>query len=100
LWDSYSAFKDDGGAETELEAILDAQGVNNLIVYGIATDYCVKFSVLDALANGHRVIVVEDLNRGVAADTTAAAITEMEAAGAEFVANVKAAHKKALEPTE
>lgn len=100
LWDSYSAFKDDGGAETELEAILDAQGVNNLIVYGIATDYCVKFSVLDALANGHRVIVVEDLNRGVAADTTATAITEMEAAGAEFVANVKAAHKKALEPTE
>lgn len=97
LWDSYSAFKDDGGAETELEAILNAQEVNNLIVYGIATDYCVKFSVLDALANGHRVIVVENLSRGVATDTTATAIEEMRIAGAEFVADVKAAHKKAKE---
>ena len=100
LWDSYSAFKDDGGAETELEAILDVQGVNNLIVFGLATDYCVKFSVHDALANGHRVIVVEELNRGVASETTATAIEEMKTAGAEFVANVKAAHKKAKEPTK
>jgi nicotinamidase/pyrazinamidase len=100
LWDSYSAFKDDGGAETELEAILDAQGVNNLIVYGIATDYCVYYSVLDALGNGHRVIVVDNLNRGVADGTTADAIAAMKLAGAEFVTNVKDAHKKAKEPGE
>jgi len=100
LYDSYSAFKDDGGAETELEAILDAQGVNNLIVYGIATDYCVKFTVLDALALGHRVIVVDNLNRGVAEGTTADAIAEMTTAGAEFVTRVKDAHKIAKESSE
>jgi len=93
LYDSYSAFKDDGGAETELHSILQAQGITNLIVYGIATDYCVKYSVLDALDLGYSVIVVEDLNRGVDPVTTAAAITEMEAAGAVFVPRVKDAHK-------
>ena len=100
LFDSYSAFKDDGGAETELHAILQAQGIQNLIIYGIATDYCVKFSVLDALDLGYNVVVVEDLNRGVDPGTTATAITDMTTAGAEFVARAKDAHKRALAPTE
>jgi hypothetical protein len=51
-----------------------AQGIKHLIVYGLATDYCVKSSVMDALALGYSVIVVEDLLRGVAPDTSAAAI--------------------------
>lgn len=100
LFDSYSAFKDDGGAETELHAILQAQGIQNLIVYGIATDYCVYYSVLDAITLGYNVIVVEDLNRGVAQGTTTDAIADMTAKGAEFVTNAKAAHKRALAPTE
>ena len=100
LFDSYSAFKDDGGAETELHAILQAKGIQNLIVYGIATDYCVKFSVLDALDLGYNVVVVEDLNRGVDPGTSATAIADMTTAGAEFVARAKDAHKRALAPTE
>ena len=100
LYDSYSAFKDDGGAATELDAILKAQGITHLIVYGIATDYCVKFSVIDAINLGYSVIVVEDLNRGVATETTTAAIEEMKAAGAEFVPKVKDAHKKVKESTD
>ena len=100
LYDSYSAFKDDGGAETELHAILQAQGIQNLIIYGIATDYCVKFSVLDALDLGYNVVVVEDLNRGVDPGTSATAIADMTTAGAEFVARAKDAHKRALAPTE
>jgi len=100
LYDSYSAFKDDGGAVTELDAILKAQGITHLIVYGIATDYCVKFSVLDAIDLGYSVIVVEDLNRGVDPATTAAAITEMETAGAVFVPRVKDAYKITKESSE
>jgi len=89
MYDSYSAFQDDGGAKTELHSILQAQGVTHLVVYGIATDYCVRASVIDALELGYSVVVVEDLIRGVAPDTSAAAIAEMEAAGAVFVPTVK-----------
>jgi nicotinamidase/pyrazinamidase len=88
-FDSYSAFQDDGGAKTELNAILKAQGIKHLIVYGIATDYCVKASVMDGLALGYSVIVIEDLIRGVAPDTSAQAIVDMKAAGAVFVRTVK-----------
>ncbi len=88
-YDSYSAFRDDGGANTELDGILHARGVTHLVVYGIATDYCVKYSVMDALSLGYSVIVVEDLIRGVAPDTSTTAIAEMKAAGAVFVPSVK-----------
>lgn len=93
MYDSYSAFRDDGGANTELHSILQALGVKHLIVYGIATDYCVKASVMDALGLGYSVVVVEDLIRGVAPDTSAAAIAEMKAGGAVFVPSVKALKK-------
>jgi nicotinamidase/pyrazinamidase len=86
--DSYSAFQDDGGKETELHAILQKQEISNLIVYGIATDYCVKASVLDALDRGYAVTVVSDLIRGVASGTSLDAIAEMKAAGAKFVETV------------
>jgi nicotinamidase/pyrazinamidase len=93
MYDSYSAFRDDGGANTELHSILQALGVTHLIVYGIATDYCVRASVMDALGLGYSVIVVEDLIRGVAPETSAAAIAEMKAAGAVFIPSVKALKK-------
>jgi len=95
--DSYSAFADNGGAETELHAILQAQDIQNLIVYGIATDYCVKASVMHAVDRGYRVIVVENLILGVAPDTSATAIADMKAVGVEFVPKVKDAHKRAVE---
>ena len=89
LFDSYSAFQDDGGAKTELHSILQAKGITHLVIYGIATDYCVYASVMGALERGCSVTVVEDLIRGVAPETSAAVIEEMNAAGAEFVPSVK-----------
>jgi len=89
LFDSYSAFQDDGGAKTELHSILQAKGITHLVIYGIATDYCVYASVMGALQRGYSVTVVEDLIRGVAPETSAAVIEEMKAAGAEFVPSVK-----------
>lgn len=45
--DSYSAFFDNGHrAQTELHGWLQSQGVQRLAIMGLATDYCVKFSVL------------------------------------------------------
>ena len=64
--DSYSAFFDNGHrAQTELHGWLQSQGVQRLAIMGPATDYCVRFSVLDALAAGYPTQVIVDGCRGV-----------------------------------
>jgi len=84
-YDSYSGFKDAGGEETDLEAILKELGVDLLYVVGLATDYCVKATVNDALGCGFKVRVIVEGIKGVAPETTEQALAEMDAAGAEFV---------------
>ena len=80
-FDSYSAFQDDGGRKTEMDSILKRNEIGTVVVYGIATDYCVKATALDAIANGYKVIVIEDLCMGVAPDTSAKAWEEMKEKG-------------------
>ena len=80
-YDSYSGFQDDGGARTEMDGLLKKRGIQELIVYGIATDYCVKATALDAAKAGYKVAVVAGLSRGVSPDTTAKALEEMKANG-------------------
>ncbi|SKC22407.1 nicotinamidase/pyrazinamidase [Kosakonia radicincitans] len=64
--DSYSAFFDnDHRKATALHGWLQQHGIRELIVLGLATDYCVKFSVLDALQLGYEVSVISDGCRGV-----------------------------------
>jgi len=81
-FDSYSGFQDDGGQKTEMDSLLRQHGIRKVIVYGIATDYCVKATALDALANGYQVIVIEGLCKGVAPETSAKALEEMKRKGA------------------
>ena len=80
-YDSYSGFQDDGGAQTEMKDVLQKNGIKELIVYCIATDYCVKATAIDAADSGYKVTVVEGLSKGVAPDTTAKALEEMKAKG-------------------
>ncbi|MDX1707791.1 MAG: bifunctional nicotinamidase/pyrazinamidase, partial [Desulfobacterales bacterium] len=84
-YDSYSGFQDDGGAKTEMNQILKNNDIQELIVYGIATDYCVKATAIDAVDAGYKVTVVEGLSKGVAPDTTAKALEEMKAKGITLV---------------
>ncbi len=64
--DSYSGFFDNGRrGDTGLTQWLRDQNINELTVCGLATDYCVKYSVLDALDQGFKVCVVIDACRGV-----------------------------------
>jgi nicotinamidase/pyrazinamidase len=82
---AYSIFEgtaDDGRA---LAAVLDDLGVDRVDVAGIATDYCVRASALDALAAGRRVRVLTGLVAGVAPESSAAALAELAEAGAELV---------------
>jgi nicotinamidase/pyrazinamidase len=86
--DSYSGFYDnEHRRSTGLGEWLRAQGVTRVTIAGLATDYCVKFTALDALRLGFGTTVVEDACRGVEvnAGDTARAVEEMRAAGARVV---------------
>ena len=88
--DSYSAFFDnDHLKQTELHDYLRSMEVDALTVLGLATDYCVKFTVLDALALSYQVSVVVDGIRGVdlREGDSATALQEMSAAGAMMVSS-------------
>jgi nicotinamidase/pyrazinamidase len=80
-YDSYSGFQDDGGRKTKMDKILKKDRITKVVVYGIATDYCVKATVLDAVALGYKVIMIKNLSRGVAPDTSEKALDEMKAKG-------------------
>jgi nicotinamidase/pyrazinamidase len=84
-WDSYSGFYVGGGTKTVLESALKKQGIDKLLMFGIATDYCVKSTAVDGAKLGFEVTVVEDLCRGVDPKTSKKAIEEMSAAGVRVV---------------
>jgi nicotinamidase/pyrazinamidase len=66
LVDSYSGFFDNGQRQaTDLHAWLQARCVRDLAILGLATDYCVKFTVLDACRLGYNVTVIQEGCRGI-----------------------------------
>jgi nicotinamidase/pyrazinamidase len=80
---AYSGFEGVDGADTSLGDWLRARDVDEVHVVGIATDYCVLATALDAAKQGFRTRVLSDLIAGVAEDSTTAAVAEMRAAGIE-----------------
>jgi nicotinamidase/pyrazinamidase len=69
--DSYSAFVEaDGKTTTGLAALLKARGVKRVFACGLATDYCVAFSALDARAAGFETFVIEDACRAIDANNS------------------------------
>ena len=79
---AYSIFEavDEGGRA--IGEVLDEHGVTDVDVVGIATDYCVRASGLDAVEHGRHVRVFTDLVAGVAPETSEAALAELGHAGA------------------
>jgi nicotinamidase/pyrazinamidase len=80
-YDSYSGFEDDGGKKTEMNKLLKKDKIKKVVLYGIATDYCVRATALHAAAAGYKVIVIKSLCRGVAPDTTQKAIEGIRGKG-------------------
>lgn len=96
--DSYSAFFDNGRrAKTPLDDWLRQQGIDRLFIMGLATDYCVKYTVLDALTLGYKTSVISEGCRGVnlQPQDSQQALDAMNVAGAniqsleEFMAEIK-----------
>lgn len=84
--DGYSAFE---ATNAELEELLRSKGVDALYVGGIATDVCVKNTVLDAVRRGFPTYVIVDAVRGVDAQAgdVDRALEEMQRAGARIVSS-------------
>jgi nicotinamidase/pyrazinamidase len=82
---AYSGFEAVDGSDTLLGDWLHARGVDEVDVVGIATDYCVKATALDAVAAGFRTRVLSELTAGVAEASTVRAVEELRAAGVEVV---------------
>lgn len=85
--DSYSGFYDNGHRKsTGMAEWLREQGVEEVHVLGLAADFCVKFTVLDAIAEGFKTVLIEDATRGVnlAEGDVKQAIAEMAEAGANI----------------
>lgn len=76
----YSAFD-----ATELETKLRELGVAHVAVSGIATEYCVKATALDALKAGFETVVLRDMIRSVQSQETEKILAELDQAGAKAV---------------
>jgi nicotinamidase/pyrazinamidase len=86
--DSYSGFFDNGRRKaTGLDAMLKSEGVQDVYLMGLATDYCVKWTALDAVRLGYRVHVIVDGCRGVGLSPgdVEMALRELRDAGVEQV---------------
>ncbi|HKQ08392.1 MAG TPA: bifunctional nicotinamidase/pyrazinamidase [Blastocatellia bacterium] len=87
--DAYSEFEGVDDEGRSLDQYLKARGVNRVYVAGLATDYCVRATALDALRLGYETYVVTDAVRAVNVQPGdgAKALDEMQAHGARLVAS-------------
>ena len=86
--DSYSGFFDNNRqGDTGLSAFLKGKDVDEIYVCGLATDYCVKFTVLDGLTEGFTTYLIADATKAVNlhADDYDRALNEMELNGAHII---------------
>jgi len=91
--DSYSAFRENLGPDgarptTGLGAWLRARGVARLFLCGLARDFCVRFSAVDAAAEGFEVVVLDDLTRAVFPARAAETDQALRAAGVRLASSV------------
>ncbi len=82
---AYSGFEGVDATGRGLAEWLHAQGISSVDVVGIATDYCVLATALDAVRSGFATRVITALTAGVASETSEAAVRTMAEAGVEVV---------------
>ena len=84
--DSYSAFYDNGGfSKTELDSKLKELEVESVFVSGLALDFCVKFTALDAKNLNYKTYVLQDASRGISDEGITEALEEMKENGIEII---------------
>jgi nicotinamidase/pyrazinamidase len=88
--DSYSAFRENVGPDgqrpsTGLGAWLEARGIQRVFVAGLARDFCVRFSAVDAAAEGLEALLIDDLTRAVFPERAPEVNAAFERAGVRIV---------------
>lgn len=90
--ESYSGFykgffgpDDKRNIKSTLDEILKKKGIKNIIVFGLATDYCVGATAMDGLDFGYQVTFVSDLSEGVTDGTAQGKCEEMKAKGVKIM---------------
>ncbi len=79
---AYSIFEGTDDVGASMHDVIASHGITEVDVVGLATDYCVRASALDALEHGQHVRVLTDLVAGVAPESSQAALAELGHAGA------------------
>ena len=92
---AYSGFEGVSAGGTSLANWLRARDIDAIDVAGLATDYCVRATALDARREGFAVRVLDDLVAGVADESSARARDEMRGAGVELVSSRRGAARPA-----
>lgn len=84
--DSYSGFYDNGKIRsTGLSNFLKKSNINQVDIVGLATDYCVKYSSIDAYSEGFKTKVLCCCVRGISVETTKTAFKEMRDMGISII---------------
>lgn len=89
--ESYSAFGDENGnyyENTGLDYWLKNKNITDIILVGLATDYCVYNTALDGIKNGYKIHIILSCVRGVNKDTTNLAIQDMKENGVIFYEDI------------
>ncbi|CAJ1005267.1 putative Isochorismatase family [Leishmania naiffi] len=79
--DSYSAFLDDNGSPTGLAGLLHSIGARRVFLCGVAYDFCVFFTAMDACKSGFKVVLLENLTAAVDDAAWPARTEELKKAG-------------------
>ncbi len=87
--DSYSAFfENDHQTKTGLDGFLSSLEIKKLFLCGLATDFCVKWSALDAIKLGYEVFLIDDAVKAIDLNgSEAASINVMKDAGVTFISS-------------
>lgn len=99
--ESYSAFGDEFGGKyekTELDYWLKSKNITDIILVGLATDYCVYNTAKDAIKLGYKVHLIRSCTRGVAENTTEEALEDMASKGVLFYTDVDSFYREYKEP--
>jgi len=94
IYDSYSGFWDNGRkSQTLLESELKKRNVTDVYVCGLASDYCVSFTALDARASGFKTYFLQDGSRGINEVNIQNAISHMRIEGIQIINSIDVANK-------
>jgi len=84
--DSYSAFFDnEKQKQTNLQSVLNQYGISTVFLCGLALDYCVLYSAMDARSLGLNTFVITDATKGVTTQGSTAALATLEQNGAKLI---------------